>query len=120
MLPARHSSTQVSSVITITGLGDHNQPDWLITMTGIRIAVAKLVFTSTEIALLDRLIPHRKSARPRSGTLSSYLTKVAQLGGYMARAKDPPPGNIVMWRGLSRLTDIKLGATLAKTPTKCG
>ena len=36
MLHARHSSTQVSSVITITGLGDHDQPDWLITMTGIR------------------------------------------------------------------------------------
>jgi hypothetical protein len=36
MLPARHSSTQVSSVITITGLGDHDQPVWLITMTGIR------------------------------------------------------------------------------------
>jgi hypothetical protein len=36
MLRARHSSTQVRSVITITGLGDHDQPDWLITMTGIR------------------------------------------------------------------------------------
>jgi len=31
------SSTQVSSMITITGLGDHDRPDWLITMTGIRI-----------------------------------------------------------------------------------
>jgi hypothetical protein len=30
------SSSLVSSVITITGLGDHDQPDWLITMTGIR------------------------------------------------------------------------------------
>ena len=37
MLPARHSSAQASSVITITGIGDHDQPDWLITMTGIRI-----------------------------------------------------------------------------------
>ena len=36
MLRARHSSAQVRSVITITGLGDHDQPDWLITMTGIR------------------------------------------------------------------------------------
>jgi heme oxygenase len=36
MLPARHSSAQASSVITITGIGDHDQPDWLITMTGIR------------------------------------------------------------------------------------
>ncbi len=83
-------------------------------------AVAKLVFSSTEIALLDRLIPLRKPARPRSGTLSSYLTKVARLGGYMARAKDPPPGNTVIWRGLSRLTDIKLGATLASTAARCG
>jgi hypothetical protein len=38
MLHARNSSTQVRSVITITGLGDHDQPDWLITMTGIRNA----------------------------------------------------------------------------------
>jgi hypothetical protein len=36
MPPARHSSTQASSVTTITGLGDHDQPEWLITMTGIR------------------------------------------------------------------------------------
>jgi hypothetical protein len=32
--------------------------------------------------------------------------------GYLARAHDPPPGNKVMWRGLSRLTDIELGATI--------
>ncbi len=44
--------------------------------------------------------------------LGQYLTKIAQLGGYLARASDPPPGNAVMWRGLSRLTDIKLGATI--------
>ena len=40
------------------------------------------------------------------------IIKIARLGGYLDRAKDPPPGNIVMWRGLSRLTDIALGATL--------
>ena len=45
-------------------------------------------------------------------TLSLYLIKIARLGGYLARAKDPPPGNIVMWRGLSRLNDIALGAAL--------
>jgi hypothetical protein len=26
-------------MITITGAGDHDQPDWLITMTGIRTDV---------------------------------------------------------------------------------
>jgi hypothetical protein len=28
----------VNSVITITGIGDHLQPEWLITFTGIRSA----------------------------------------------------------------------------------
>jgi hypothetical protein len=27
-------------MITITGAGDHDRPDWLITMTGIRTALA--------------------------------------------------------------------------------
>ena len=35
-LPARLSSPRLSSTITITGPGDHDRPDWLITMTGIR------------------------------------------------------------------------------------
>ena len=47
--------------------------------------------------------------QPHPAVLSSYLTKIARLGGYLARAKDPPPGNAVMWRGMSRLTDIELG-----------
>ena len=53
-------------------------------------------------------------------TLSSYLIKVARLGGYLARTRDPPPGNTVMWRGLSRLTDIALGARLANPSRQCG
>jgi hypothetical protein len=32
------------------------------------------------------------------------------MGGYLARGHDPPPGNTVMWRGLTRLMDIELGA----------
>jgi len=37
------------------------------------------------------------------------VIKLARLGGYLARAHDRPPGNTVIWRGLSRLTDIELG-----------
>jgi hypothetical protein len=51
-------------------------------------------------------------APPAENTLSLYLTKLARLGGYLARTKDPPPGNTVMWRGLTRLTDIQLGFIL--------
>ena len=71
-----------------------------------------LVLTGLETKILDRLIPDSTADPPAARTLSLYLIKIARLGGYLARAKDPPPGNIVMWRGLSRLTDIALGATL--------
>ena len=71
-----------------------------------------LVLTDIKTGILDRLIPDPARDCPAARTLSLYLTKIARLGGYLARAKDPPPGNIVMWRGLSRLNDITLGATL--------
>ena len=67
-----------------------------------------LALTATEIGVLDRLVNDKPKARQK--TLSHYLIKIARLGGYLARASDPPPGNTVMWRGLSRLTDIALGA----------
>jgi hypothetical protein len=69
-----------------------------------------LALTATEITVLDRFVNDRP--RTRRKTLSHYLTKIARLGGYLARANDPPPGNTVMWRGLSRLTDIALGAAV--------
>ena len=73
----------------------------------------ELAITTVEMKLLDQLVPAKDPTLPQPATVSSYLTKIARLGGYLARAHDPPPGNIVMWRGLSRLTDIKLGATIA-------
>lgn len=79
-----------------------------------------LALTKVEIALLDRLVPDQAQAPPRTKTLSSYLIKVARLGGYLARTRDPPPGNTVIWRGLSRLTDIALGAKLAIPEPRCG
>lgn len=69
-----------------------------------------VALTEVEIVLLDKLVKDRNS--PRRKTLGHYLIKIARLGGYLARANDPPPGNMVMWRGLSRMTDIALGAAL--------
>ena len=73
---------------------------------------AALVLTELETNILDQLIPDSTADPPAATTISLYLIKIAKLGGYLARTKDPPPGNIVMWRGLSRLNDIALGATL--------
>jgi hypothetical protein len=74
-----------------------------------------VAFTKVETRLLDRLIPNPMGNRRRAAVLSRYLTKVAQLGGYLARRSDSPPGNMVMWRGLSRLTDIELGFVMGAT-----
>jgi hypothetical protein len=81
---------------------------WMTMMNRVAPLVSPLVaLTHIETRLLDSLLPEtRKRQKP---TLATYLSKIARLGGYLARAKDSPPGNTVMWRGLSRLTDIELG-----------
>jgi hypothetical protein len=72
------------------------------------------VFSETERQLLDHLIPDRPLKGTVKRSLSFYINKLARLGGYLARSGDTPPGNRVMWRGLSRLTDIELGFNAAK------
>jgi Transposase DNA-binding len=67
-------------------------------------------FTPLELQLLDRL--HKDGADPPAKSLSTYILKLARLGGYLARGHDGPPGNTVLWRGISRLTDIQLGFLL--------
>jgi hypothetical protein len=75
-------------------------------------ASPSVALTKTEIGLLDQLINDKRKTSPHGKSLGTYLIKIARLGGYLARKNDPPPGNVVMWRGLSRLTDIALGAAL--------
>jgi len=65
------------------------------------------------VGLLDELVKTKPGAARRA-TISDYILKIARLGGHLARASDPPPGNMAMWRGLSRLNDIHLGFTLAR------
>lgn len=80
-------------------------------------APPRSVLTEAEITVIDRAVRNRTTI-PVEKTLAHYLIKVACLGGYLARARDPPPGNIVMWRGWSRLMDMVLGADLMQP--KCG
>lgn len=69
-----------------------------------------LVFTGSEIELLDSLTKNVRRQKKRS--IGDFLLRIAKLGGYLARASDPPPGNTVIWRGMSRLTDIQFGFSL--------
>ncbi len=70
-------------------------------------------FTDAEIAVLNRLSSKTSAPEFVPRMLSHYATQLAKLGGYLARTGDPPPGNTVMWRGLTRLTYIVLGMQLA-------
>jgi hypothetical protein len=71
-----------------------------------------LAFTPLEIELLNQLAPDVPEGEFHSPSLNCSLTQLARLGGYVNRAGDPPPGNTVIWRGLSRLTDIEIGYLL--------
>jgi hypothetical protein len=74
-------------------------------------APAGVALTEAEVAILDRLAGD--AGVPAGPVVSHYLVAVAKLGGYLARAKDPPPGNMVIWRGLTRLMDIQIGFELS-------
>jgi hypothetical protein len=50
-------------------------------------AAPELALTPTKLYLLDQLVRDKPGTAPSANTLSLYLTKLARLGGYLARAK---------------------------------
>jgi len=56
---------------------------------------------------------HRDDPLPsQPPSLSQAVRLIAQLGGFMGRHADGDPGVKTLWRGLTRLHDIVLGATV--------
>ena len=68
---------------------------------------------------LDRLDASRARPCRQRRTLAAYLLHIAMLGGYLARNHDPPRGNMVVWRGITRLHDIALGIAIG-ADRQCG
>jgi hypothetical protein len=57
----------------------------------------------------------QKSGREQlkfSSPLNEFIKAFARLGGYLARNSDPPPGQTVLWRAMSRLNDIQQGGEI--------
>ena len=73
----------------------------------------------SEINALDSIDAARPKPRLRRRALADYLLQIAMLGGYLARSRDPPPGNMVLWRGITRLHDIAVGITIG-AERRCG
>lgn len=68
---------------------------WMTMMNRLAPLVSPLVaLNQIETRLLDDLLP--EAHKRRKATLSTYLIKIARLGGYLARKSDSPPGNMVM------------------------
>ena len=73
-----------------------------------------IALTQEECVILDTLVKSTPNNNRGTRALSDYIRKLAQIGGYLARRSDPPPGNTVIWRGMSRLVDIQLGFDIGR------
>ena len=71
---------------------------------------AEVLFSDMEIRVLHAFARQRKLEGPSA--LGIAVRLVARLGGYLARANDPPPGHEVMWRGFTMLQGMSLGFAL--------
>jgi hypothetical protein len=77
-----------------------------------------MAFTQLEIELLKRLASKRGRPDAQLLSLQETLIELARLGGYLNRSSDRPPGITVIWRGMTRLSDIAFGYEIAQE--SCG
>ena len=75
----------------------------------------EVFFDDWEVKILEAK-REEKQGRKDKGPLSlaTAITMVAQLGGYLARGCDSPPGTECLWQGLIRLNDMAEGYRLMK------
>ena len=64
-------------------------------------------------------IAEKRFRRARSGQppeLGEAVQLIGKLGGHLGRKRDGPPGVKTLWRGLTRLSDLATGWSLAQPP----
>ena len=60
---------------------------------------------------------HQPTVLPtRLPTVGQTVRWLAELGGYLARTSDGPPGPTVLWRGFRHLADLTTMYTLFRPP----
>jgi hypothetical protein len=63
---------------------------------------ASLILSNAELRALQVLFT-KKGKSVKINTIEQAIVYIAQLGGYLARKKDLPPGSTVIWRGWQQL-----------------
>lgn len=71
---------------------------------------ADLLFDDLELEVLGAFAQSRRRKPPTQ--LGDAVRLAAQLGGYLARANDPPPGHQIMWQGYVTLQLMCAGYAL--------
>jgi hypothetical protein len=71
---------------------------------------ADLLFDDLELEVLGAFAQSRRRKPPTQ--LGDAVRLTAQLGGYLARANDPPPGHQLMWQGYLTLQLMCAGYSL--------
>ncbi len=71
----------------------------------------EVMFSELEIQVLNAFAAQQGLDAP--DTLASAVLIVARIGGYIHRARAPPPGSKAMWRSCISLAGMCLGFTLA-------
>jgi hypothetical protein len=64
-----------------------------------------IAFNKKEKEAIIKLNISDGKSPPSCKNLSECVSAIARLGGYLNRKSDPPPGSIVLWRGMQRLLD---------------
>lgn len=86
---------------------------WLLYQARLTPEVAcEVILEPVEWKLLRRkFVPKSRSRKPP--TLQQAVVWIAQLGGFLARKNDGPPGIKTLWRGLTKLHDLLEGVQLS-------
>ena len=85
-----------------------------VTLAGTSLGLTPVKFWTRnkfkETLAINRIDASPTRPRLKTPTLAAYLLQIAMMGGYPARTNDLPPGNIVVWRGMTRLHGIPVGS----------
>ncbi len=71
---------------------------------------AEVMFSDLEIEVLSAVAKKKRRKPPTQ--LGGAVRLVAQLGGYLGRKNDPPPGHQIMWQGYAALQLMGQGYAL--------